>query len=128
MQFPENLKYTKEHEWVRVEGGIATVGVTEFAVQELGEIVFADLPAAGKALKAGEAVCVVESTKAASDVYASVGGVVREGNSALSSSPDLVSSSPFDKGWLVKLEKISEADLGKLMDAAAYKKYVGDKA
>lgn len=126
MQFPENLRYTREHEWVKFEGGLATVGVTEFAVQELGEIVYVELPAAGKELEAGEPACVVESTKAASDVYAPLGGTVKEVNGALSSSPDLVSSSPFDKGWLVKLEKVSEAELAGLMDAAAYRKFVGE--
>lgn len=128
MQFPENLRYTKDHEWVRIEGATATMGITEFAQQELGEIVFADLPATGKSVKAGETLCVVESTKAASDVYAPISGTVKESNSALSASPDLVNNSPYDNGWMVKLDKFSEAEVQKLMSAAEYKQLLGDKA
>ena len=127
MNFPDDLKYTKDHEWVRLEGEIATVGITEFAQQELGEIVFADTPAAGKTFKQGETLCVVESTKAASDVYAPISGTVKEGNSALTATPDLINSASYTNGWLVKLEKINKAELDKLMSAADYKKHLGDK-
>ena len=124
---PDNLKYTKDHEWVKVEGDVATVGITEFAQQELGEIVFADIPATGKAFKQGGTLCVVESTKAASDVYAPISGSVKEGNAKLSASPDLINSAPYTDGWLVKLEKFNAAEVEKLMSAAEYKKHLGDK-
>ncbi len=127
MEFPENLKYTKDHEWVRLEGGVATIGITAFAQSELGEVVFADLPAVGKVLKAGETACVIESTKAASDVYSPIGGTVKEVNSALSSQPELVNSSPYDSGWMVRLSNPSEGELGKLMSAGQYKEFLGDK-
>lgn len=128
MQFPENLKYTKDHEWLRVEGNVAVMGITEFAQEELGEVVFVDLPGAGKQVKQGETLTVVESTKAASDVYAPVGGKVKEANSALSVTPALVNKSPYGDGWMVKLEGFSAADVAKLMSAAEYKSLVGDKA
>ena len=127
MQFPESLRYTKEHEWVRVEGSCAVVGITEFAQKELGEIVFADLPAPGKKIKAGETLCVVESTKAASDVYAPISGEVKEGNAALTSAPDLINSSPYQEGWMVKLENFDTAAVQKLMSATEYRNFLGDK-
>lgn len=128
MRIPEDLKYTKDHEWVRVAGDTATVGITEFAQAELGDIVFVDLPAEGKLVKQGETLCVVESTKAASDVYVPVGGKILSANSALSSSPELVNSSPYDQGWLVKLNGVQVSDLSSLMSAAEYQGYLGEKA
>jgi glycine cleavage system H protein len=127
MNFPDNLKYTKDHEWVRLEGSTATMGITEFAQSELGEIVFADLPAPGKVFKQSDSICVVESTKAASDVYAPVGGTVKESNAALADNPGLVNSSPYDQGWLVRLENVTAAELSSLMDAKAYKEFLGNK-
>ena len=127
MEFPADLKYTKDHEWVRLEGAGATVGITEFAQSELGDIVFVDLPPVGRTLKQKDAVCVVESTKAASDVYTPVGGVVSEVNSALRDTPDLVNKSSYTDGWMVKLKNASAADAEKLMSAAQYKQYLGDK-
>lgn len=127
MNFPENLRYTKEHEWVRLDGDTATVGITEFAQSELGEIVFADLPAEGKTIKQGESVCVVESTKAASDVYAPIGGTVKESNSELGDNPSLINFSPYEKGWLVRLSAPNMADVEKLMSAAQYREFLGDK-
>ncbi len=127
MNFPDNLKYTKDHEWVKVDGDVATVGITEFAQQELGEIVFADIPAVGKSFKQGETLCVVESTKAASDVYAPISGTVVEGNLALAASPDRINTSSYADGWLVKLDKFDSGELEKLMSAAEYKKHLGDK-
>ena len=120
MSNPENYKYTKEHEWVIVEAGIATMGVTDFAQSELGEIVFVDLPAIGKKFSAGDSICVLESTKAASDVYAPVGGVVKEVNTVLKDDPAKVNSKPFSDGWLVKLESVKESDLSALMSGAQY--------
>jgi len=128
MNFPSDLKFTKEHEWVRVDGSTATVGISEFAQNELGEVVFAELPAKGKSFKAGDTLCVVESTKAASDVYAPIGGTVTEANTALSSKPDLINSSSYADGWMVKLDNINKADLDKLMSADQYKNFLGDKA
>lgn len=125
MNFPNDLKYTKDHEWVRVEGNIATIGITEFAQDELGEIVFVELPASGKELSLGDTMCVVESTKAASDVYAPLSGKVVEGNSALESSPDLVNSSPYTDGWIAKIEGFSESDLSGLMSPEEYTALVG---
>ena len=128
MKFPENLRYTREHEWISLNSGVATIGVTEFAVQELGEIVFVDLPAIAKSLRAGETVCVVESTKAASDVYAPLAGTVKEVNAELAASPDLVNNSPYEKGWLVRLEGVSESEVSALMDAAAYAKFINSSS
>ena len=128
MNFPAELKFTKEHEWVKVDGTSATMGISEFAQNELGEVVFAELPAKGKTFKPGETICVVESTKAASDVYAPLSGTVKETNTALSSQPDLINKSPYTDGWMVKLDNINKADLDKLMSADEYKKFLGDKA
>lgn len=124
MSIPANLRYTKDHEWILLEGDIATVGITDFAQSELGEIVFADLPAIGKKVGAGEPVCVLESTKAASDVYAPISGTVKEVNSALTSDPTSVNSDPYKNGWLVKLSGINAAELEPLMNADAYKQHI----
>ncbi len=127
MNVPEELKYTKDHEWVRVEGTDAVIGITEFAQQELGDVVFVDLPAVGKSLKQKETVCVVESTKAASDVYAPVGGTVASVNTALANTPDQVNKSPYTNGWMVKLKGVASAELQGLMTAAQYRAHIGQK-
>lgn len=124
MNFPEDLKYTKEHEWVRVADGVATVGITEYAQSELGDVVFVDLPEADTELEQGGTICVVESTKAASDVYSPIGGKVVEVNDKLENSPELVNSDSYEDGWLVKLGEIKEADLDSLMSSSEYKEYV----
>lgn len=124
MNFPEDLKYTKEHEWVKVVDGVATVGITEFAQSELGDVVFVDLPEADTALEQGGTICVVESTKAASDVYSPIGGKVIETNDKLENSPDLVNTDSYEDGWLVKLGDIKEADLDNLMSASEYQEYI----
>jgi glycine cleavage system H protein len=121
---PDTLKYTKDHEWVLVEGSVATVGVTEFAQSELGEIVFVDVPAVGKTVSAGSSFCVLESTKAASDVYAPLGGTVSAANDTLKDDPTKVNSDPYGAGWLCKLEGFQAAELEKLMTAAEYKKHI----
>jgi glycine cleavage system H protein len=128
MEFPGNIKYTKEHEWVEMRGADAVVGITEFAQSELGEIVFADLPAKGKAVKQGDSFCVVESTKAASDVYAPIAGQVKEVNTKLSDVPGLINTHPYTDGWLVKLEKVDAAEIDGLMSAADYRAFLGSKA
>ena len=107
-----------------MEGSVATVGVTEFAQSELGEIVFADLPAEGKKVSAGDPLCVLESTKAASDVYAPVSGTVKETNPALKDDPAKVNSEPFTGGWLVKLEGVNESELNALMTSAQYDEFL----
>lgn len=125
MNFPGDLRYTKDHEWVKVEGDVATIGITEFAQEELGEVVFVDLPAPGKSLTKGAACCVVESTKAASDVYAPISGTVKESNSALESEPSLVNSASYTDGWMVKVENFQQAEVDTLMTADEYRKHIG---
>lgn len=127
MNIPDNLKYTKDHEWIRLEGDCAVVGITEFAQSELGELVFVDLPAAGKAVKPHATLCVVESTKAASDVYAPLTGTVKEVNSALTDNPTLVNTDPYQAGWMVKLEKLNQEELAALLSAAQYKEILAGR-
>lgn len=125
MEFPNECKYTKDHEWVRVEGDKVIVGITEFAQSELGDLVFVDLPAVGKSVATHGTLCVVESTKAASDVYSPVAGTVAERNDALADDPGLINRTPYSDGWIVKLSGVSEAELAGLMSAEDYKKLVG---
>ncbi|WEX07568.1 glycine cleavage system protein GcvH [Chelativorans sp. AA-79] len=117
--------FTADHEWIRVEGGTATVGITDYAQEQLGDLVFIELPETGKALKKGDAAVVVESVKAASDVYAPVNGEVTEVNEALSSDPALVNSAPMGDGWLWKMKLSDEGELEGLMDEAGYKATIG---
>jgi glycine cleavage system H protein len=125
MEFPNECKYTKDHEWVRVEGDTVIVGITEFAQSELGDLVFVDLPAVGKTVATHGTLCVVESTKAASDVYSPVAGTVAERNDALADDPGLINRTPYSDGWIVKLSGVSEAELAGLMSAEDYKKLLG---
>lgn len=127
MQFPDDCKYTKEHEWVKVQGTSATVGITDFAQKELGELVFVELPQIGKECKQGGSICVVESTKAASDVYSPISGVVKEINVTLADSPTLVNTDPYKSGWLCKLDGINAGELTNLMSAKQYAEYLGGK-
>ena len=115
--------YTKEHEWVRVEGDTATVGITDFAQGQLGDVVFVEVPEAGRALSQGGEAAVVESVKAASDVYAPVGGTVTEGNQALVDDPALVNSDPEGEGWFFKLALSDTHQLNDLMNADQYREY-----
>jgi|SRR5579884_2959992 len=115
------LKFTEDHEWLRIDGDVATVGITDYAQQQLGDIVFIELPAAGKSIAKGEAAAVVESVKAASDVYSPVTGEVIESNQSLSSNPGLVNSHPMGEGWFFKLKILRPEELDGLMDEAAYK-------
>ena len=120
MNIPPSLKYTKSHEWVRLEAdGSVTIGITDHAQAALGDIVFLDLPAAGRAVQAGDEVAVVESVKAASDIYAPVGGEVIAINEALADSPESVNSDPYGS-WFFKLKPSDTSELDKLLDAAAY--------
>jgi glycine cleavage system H protein len=125
MEFPQDCKYTKDHEWVRMEGDLAVVGITEFAQSELGDLVFVDLPAVGKAVTNGGVMCVVESTKAASDVYSPLTGTVAVVNASLSNDPGLINRTPYTEGWIVKLSGVSAEALSGLMSADEYKKLLG---
>ncbi len=120
MNLPSELKYAESHEWVRIEGDIAIVGVTEHAQEQLGELVFVELPEVGRTVSAEEATAVVESVKAASDVYAPLSGEVVEVNEALSDKPETVNEACYSDGWLFKLKASDPSELEKLMDAAAY--------
>lgn len=122
---PADLKYAKSHEWVRVEGDTATIGITDHAQHELTDVVFVELPAVGRRLKKGEASAVVESVKTASDIYSPVGGEVMEINSALDSDPGLVNREPYGTGWFFKIKLADPGDLTGLMDAAGYGGQVG---
>ena len=117
--------FTEDHEWISVENGVATIGITDYAQEQLGDIVFVELPEKGRALSKGEAAVVVESVKAASDVYAPVDGEIADVNDKLSSEPALVNSAPSGDGWLWKMKLSDEGQLSGLMDEAAYKKLVG---
>ena len=120
------VRFTKEHEWVRVDGTTATVGITDFAQGQLGDIVFVEVPSAGKELKAGGEAAVVESVKAASEVYAPVSGKVIEGNAALPDSPETVNKDPQGAGWFFKMQLANPAEVSALMDETAYKAYVAE--
>ncbi len=117
--------FTEDHEWLRVDGGIATVGITNYAQEQLGDLVFVELPEAGRKLAKGDVAVVVESVKAASDVYAPADGEIIEANSALSSDPALVNSSATGVGWLWKMKLADEGQLSGLMDEAAYNAHIG---
>jgi len=117
---PSDLRYTRDHEWVRLEGDEATVGITQYAADQLGDIVFVELPDAGKALEGSRPFGVVESVKAVSDLFAPVGGEVVATNPALTSDPELVNSDPYGQGWMVRLRVADESELEDLLDADAY--------
>ena len=124
---PTDLQYTKSHEWVRrVNDGAVEVGITEHAQSALGDLVFVEVPDVGRALRAGEACAVVESVKAASDVYSPVSGKVTAGNPALASQPELLNQDPYGEGWLFRLE--TGADTSTLMNAAAYESFLADES
>ncbi|HEX5237474.1 MAG TPA: glycine cleavage system protein GcvH [Sphingomicrobium sp.] len=119
-----SLYFTKEHEWVRVDGDTATVGISDHAQEQLGDIVFAEVPEAGKRLSKGEEAAVVESVKAASDVYSPVSGEVLEGNSKVADDPSIVNSNPEGEGWFFKLKLDNPGELDGLMDENAYREWV----
>jgi glycine cleavage system H protein len=114
------LRFTKDHEWIRLEGDVATIGITDHAQNALGDVVFVDLPEAGRAVTEGEAVSVVESVKAASDVYAPVAGRIAEANAALTENPALVNTDPTGEGWFFRIDSVDPAAVAALMDEAAY--------
>lgn len=125
MQVPEALKYTKEHEWLRIEGDTATVGITDFAQHELGDIVYVEVSALGKELEEGEVFGTVEAVKTVSDLYLPLAGTVTEVNPELESNPEYVNQDPFGKGWMVKMKLKNPDALGSLMDATAYSSHIG---
>ncbi len=117
-------RYTKDHEWLRIEGDVVTVGVTDHAQEQLGDVVYVELPEVGKSFKKGDEAAVVESVKAASEVYAPVSGEIAEANEALADAPETVNSDPMGEGWFFKLKLADRSELDGLMDEAAYKAYV----
>jgi glycine cleavage system H protein len=123
---PGDLRYTKDHEWVRVDGDTATIGVTDFAAGQLGDVVFVDLPAAGKTVEQFATFGVVESVNAVSDLYAPVSGEVTEVNGELSANPELVNSDPFGAGWMIKVRLGDAAQVGELLDAAGYEQLTSE--
>ncbi|MBI0434084.1 glycine cleavage system protein GcvH [Roseomonas sp. KE0001] len=122
------LKFSRDHEWVRLDGNIATIGITDHAQTALGDVVFVDLPEAGRQVAAGDAVAVVESVKAASDVYAPVGGTITESNAALADDPAMVNSAAQSEGWFFRMEVADPSELDALMDAEAYQAFVDSEA
>jgi len=118
----EDLKYTKSHDWIKIKDDIAVVGITDHAQAELTDIVFVELPEAGKEVKKGEEICVVESVKSVSEIYAPVSGKIVKVNSKLEDSPEIINESPYDDGWLVELKISDKSEVDSLLDAAEYKK------
>ncbi len=124
MEFPENLKYTKEHEWVLVEGNIATIGITAHASSELGDVVYVDIPDATATISAGDTVGTIEAVKTVADLYSPVSGTIVAVN-AVNDGPDIVNREPYTNGWLIKIEMSNASEVDGLMDAAAYRQLIG---
>jgi glycine cleavage system H protein len=124
MTFPDNLRYTKDHEWIKLEDSIATVGITEFAQSELGDIVYVDIDSVGKTLNAEEIFGTVEAVKTVSDLFLPLSGTINEVNPALANKPELVNSDPYEAGWMIKMKVDNVADFDSLMTAEAYSKLV----
>ena len=125
MNFPENLRYTKDHEWVSLEGNVATIGITDFAQRELGDIVYIDISTKGKALSAEQVFGTVEAVKTVSDLFLPLAGTITEINPALDAQPELVNTDPYGEGWMVKMTVTNTSDFEKLMTAQAYTAAVG---
>ena len=125
MNYPANLRYTKDHEWVSLEGNIATIGITDFAQHELGDIVYVDISSNGKALSAEEVFGTVEAVKTVSDLFLPAAGTITEVNPALEANPELVNTDPYGEGWMIKMTVDNPEDINKLMDADAYTSLVG---
>jgi len=127
MAYPTTFRYTKEHEWIEVKGDTGTVGITDYAQHELGDVVFVELPKAGAKLKAGQSFGTVESVKAVSEIYSPVSGDVVETNGALANEPEKINQDPHGAAWLVKVKLGNPGELASLMDAAAYEAYIAEK-
>lgn len=125
MEFPANLKYTKDHEWIRVEGDMGVVGITDYAQGELGDVVFVEVPSIGTKLQQGKQFGTIEAVKTVSDIFAPVSGEITEINPALKDSPELVNKEPYSGGWMVKIKIENKSDLAGLLDAAKYQEMVG---
>ena len=125
MNLPENLKYTKDHEWILVDGEICTVGITDYAQGELGDVVFVELPPVGKILKEHDSFGTIEAVKAVSDLYAPVTGAVTEVNKDLEGTPELVNKDPYGKGWMIKIKLSNPSEVASLLDSAGYKALTG---
>jgi len=124
MEFPTGLRYSQEHEWVAVDGDIATIGITDYAQEQLGDVVYVELPAAGKVLNKDDTFGVVESVKAVSDIYAPVSGTVTETNADLPNAPELVNADPYGKAWMIRVRLSNPQEVNEMMEAAAYQKFV----
>ena len=125
MNFPANLRYTKDHEWIKLDGNVATIGITDYAQRELGDIVYVEVETIGKTLDAGAVFGTVEAVKTVSDLFLPVSGTINELNPALGGAPELVNNDPYDKGWMIKMTVKNPGDINSLLDAAAYEALVG---
>ena len=128
MELPSGLRYSREHEWVKVEGSVALIGITDFAQAELGDVVYVELPDVGTELEANGTFGVVESVKAVSDLYAPVSGVVAEVNATLEDEPELVNSDPYEDGWMIRVEMKDESELNDLLDADSYRSFTEEES
>lgn len=128
MTYPANYRYTKEHEWVDMQGDVAAIGITDYAQHELGDVVFVELPKVGAKIETGKTFGTVESVKAVSDIYAPASGEVTEANDVLHNAPEKINSDPHGAGWLIKVKLSNPAEVGKLMDAAAYEAYIASQS
>lgn len=126
MNFPTNVEYTKEHEWIRLEGDVAYVGITDYAQEQLGDIVFVDIPTEGETLAADEVFGTIEVVKTISDLFLPVTGEILEQNEALADQPELVNQDPYGEGWLIKIKPTADADFDSLLDAEAYKALINE--
>jgi glycine cleavage system H protein len=125
--YPSDYRYTKEHEWIQVSGDAGTIGITDYAQHELGDVVFVEMPAVGAKITAGQVFGTVESVKAVSEIFAPVSGEVTETNSVLSDTPETLNSDPHGAGWLIKIKLANPSDVSGLMDAAAYQAFISEK-
>lgn len=126
MNIPDNLKYTKDHEWVSIEGNVATLGITDFAQKELGDIVFVEVDTLEEELESGDVFGTVEAVKTVSDLFMPMAGEVIEMNEALEDAPELVNQDPYEAGWMIKIQILDEGDLSELISAAEYKELIGE--
>lgn len=126
--YPNDYRYTKDHEWIKLDGPVGTIGITDYAQSELGDVVFVELPKAGTQVKAGQSFGTVESVKAVSEIFSPVSGEVTETNSALADSPEKINQDPHGAAWLVKVRLTDPKEISGLMDAAAYQAYIAEKA
>src|SRR5688500_19782365 len=126
MSVPDGLRYSKEHEWVRLDGDVATIGITHFAQDQLGDVVFVELPGPGSTVRQFASLGVVESVKAASDIYAPVSGEVVERNVKVIEKPELVNTSPYEQGWMIKVKLADKGELNKLLSAQDYRAHIGE--